>query len=57
MSFTAFFERVRRSFQKNMTVTTLKAVIIIWALFVILLTLFIDNEWVLAGILAYEVLP
>jgi hypothetical protein len=57
MLFAALFEQVRRSFQKNLTVTTLKSLIIMWALFIIVLTLFIDNEWVLAGMLAYEVLP
>lgn len=37
--------------------TTLKTLIILWALFVIGLALWIDNPWLLAGILAWEVLP
>ena len=50
-------ERVRREFYKDFTRAGLKAAIIVWAIFVIVLAFLIDNKWILAGILAYEVLP
>jgi hypothetical protein len=37
--------------------TTLKVIIIVWALVMIGLALYIDNPWILAGMLAWEVLP
>lgn len=42
---------------RDLTLTMLKIIIIMWALFIIVLALFINNKWILAGILAYEVLP
>lgn len=50
-------ELVRRHFEKDFTKAALKATIITWCLLVIGAAIFIDNKWVLAGILAYEVLP
>lgn len=50
-------QRYRKQFSEDMPVTTLKTVLIGWSLLIILLALFIDNPWILAGILAYEVLP
>lgn len=50
-------ESVRRSFEKDFTLAALRATIITWCLVVIGLAIVIDNKWVLAGILAYEVLP
>jgi len=48
----------RTSLSKDFTSTSLKTAIVLWAIFVIILTLFfIDNKWLLAGILLYEVLP
>ena len=52
-----FIKRIRTAFYEDYTLVGLKTAIIVWALFVIVLTLLIDNKWVLAGILAYEVLP
>lgn len=48
---------LRQQFERDMPVTTLKTVLIGWSLFVIVLALLIDNPWILAGMLAYEVLP
>lgn len=40
------------------SVLTLKTLITLWVIGVLILTWFIvDNPWLLAGILAYEVLP
>jgi hypothetical protein len=49
----AFREAANRDF----TLLSLKALIIIWAIFVVALAIVVDNKWVLTGILAYEVLP
>lgn len=54
---TNFVQKAQRRFAEEMPSMTLKIVIILWALFVIGLALWIDNPWILAGILAYEVLP
>lgn len=54
---TNFVQKAQRQFAEEMPSITLKVVIILWALFVIGLALWIDNPWILAGILAYEVLP
>lgn len=47
----------RDAANRDLTLLSLKTLIIVWALFVILLTLVVDNKWLLTGILAYEVLP
>lgn len=57
MSLNQTFERVQIAFSENFTRAGLKAIIILWALFIIVLALIVDNSWLLAGILAYEVLP
>ena len=44
--------------QEHLSSLTLKIIITLWALGVIALVWFVvDNPWLLAGILAYEVLP
>lgn len=44
--------------QEHPSALTLKLIITLWALGVIALVWFVvDNPWILAGILAYEVLP
>lgn len=49
---------IQRSFYQDYTTSTLKTLIILWAIFVIFLVLFvIDDKFLLAAILAYEVLP
>jgi hypothetical protein len=51
-------KKIRQEFYEEYTVTGLKVAIVVWAVFVsILVIFFIDNKWILAGILAYEVLP
>lgn len=50
-------ESFRRALEKDFTLAALRATIIVWSLVVIGLAIIIDNKWVLAGILAYEVLP
>lgn len=51
------YKRVQNAFAENFTRAGLKALIIAWALFIIILTLLLDNVWLLAGIAAYEMLP
>lgn len=48
---------IRESFNKDFSLALLKVLIIGWAFFIIGLALAINDKWVLAGILAYEVLP
>ena len=55
--FRDLFNKVQKAASDDMNLTGLRALIIAWALFVIVLTLTIKNKLVLAGILAYEVLP
>jgi len=50
-------KRTQQALAEDFTTTALKIIIVLWALFVIVLALGIDNRWILAGILAYEILP
>lgn len=50
-------KRFRDAANRDFTLVSLKTLIIVWAVFVIFLTIIVDNKWVLTGILAYEVLP
>lgn len=50
-------QQIQQSFYQDYRVSTLKVLIIAWALFVIFLALVVDNAWFLAGMLAYEILP
>lgn len=52
-----YFSRVQEAFQRDFTQTSLRVVITLWALFIIVLAWTIENKFLLAGILAYEVLP
>lgn len=52
-----YFRRVQEAFSRDFTEAALRALIIGWALFVIFLALNVKNKFLLAGILAYEVLP
>lgn len=51
------FQRVREAASRDFTETGLKALIVGVALFWIVVALSINNKWVLAGILAYLILP
>jgi hypothetical protein len=56
--FTDQVNKLRQYFQNNYTKAGLKALIVLWAIVVAFVAVFlIDNEWVLAGILAWEILP
>lgn len=59
MSFAGnIFDSVKASFARDFGIAALKTLIVVWAIMVILVTLFVvNNRFVLAGILAYEVLP
>ena len=51
-------QKWRIALSEDFTATALKTAIVLWAIMVILLVVFIvDNKWLLAGILLYEVLP
>lgn len=50
-------ERVQKHFAQDFSLSALKVIIILWALFIIFLALVLDDVWLLAGILAYEILP
>jgi hypothetical protein len=54
---TSLKNKVQSNFATDYTLSGLRLLIIVWAFFIIALALIIDNKWVLAGILAYEVLP
>jgi len=51
------FGEIKAGFYEDYTVTTLKVLIIGWALLMIILALSINNKWLLAGLLAWELLP
>lgn len=58
IALTNMWNKFRQSFYDDFTVASLKTIIVVWAIGVILLVLFVVNDkWLLAGILAYEVLP
>ena len=51
-------DKVRQYFYDDFTAAALKTMIVLWAIVVILLVVFVvHNKWILAGILAYELLP
>jgi hypothetical protein len=50
-------KKLREELARDFTVTSLRLAITVWALLIIALAWLIDNAWILAGILAYEVLP
>lgn len=52
-----WIKATRAYFAGNFTVGVLKVLLIGWAIFIILMALLIDDLWILAGMLAYEVLP
>lgn len=52
-----YIRKAQIAFAHDFTKSSLKTIIILWAIFIIALTLVVDNVWLLAGILAYEVLP
>ena len=55
---TELIHQWRTALSHDFTATALKTAIVIWAIFVILLVVFVvDNKWLLAGIFLYEVLP
>lgn len=53
----ALFNQVRNQANQDFTLFGLRMTITLWALLVIVLAWTIKSKWVLAGILAYEVLP
>lgn len=50
-------EKLRKYAMDNATLLGLKTLIIAWCLCIIIVTIFIEDKWILTGILAYEVLP
>ena len=51
------FGSIRKKAAEDFSLFGLKATIILWCLVIIFMVLSIDNKWILAGILAYEILP
>lgn len=53
------YNKAKQYFYNNYTAGALKLIIVVWALFIIFVTLFLtdDNVILLAGIAAYEMLP
>jgi len=51
------FNEYHNALATDFSTTALRTMIVIWALFVIVLVFFINNSWLLAGILLYEILP
>jgi len=48
---------VQQAFYDDFTLFGLRSFIVFWALLIIILAFMINNKWILAGIIAYEVLP
>lgn len=57
MSLTSLFKKVQQAASDDLTLASLRTLIVLWAVFIIVLTFSIKNKWILAGILAYEILP
>lgn len=57
MSQTNIWARVQQLAARDFTLFGLKFLLIAWAVGVIIAALLINNKWLLAGLLAYEVLP
>lgn len=55
--FQELFNQLRAEAANDFTMVGLRMAIVVWALFIIVLALTLKNKWVLAGILAYEILP
>lgn len=54
---TPFHEFLKRRLASDNPTSFLKLFLITWAIMIIALAFFIDNKWVLAAMIAYEVLP
>lgn len=50
-------KKLQQEFYKDLTSAMLRVAIITWALVVIIAALTVQNKWILAGILAWEILP
>lgn len=50
-------KRLQNYAASNYTEMGLKALIIAWAVMVIILAAVVKNKWLLAGLLAWEILP
>jgi hypothetical protein len=53
----ALIQRVRTEFARDFTSMMLRICIIVWAIVVVIAALTVKSKWVLAGILAWEILP
>lgn len=53
----AIIKHLQETLYKDFTLGALKITVILWAIFVIFLSIVVNDKWTLAGILAYEVLP
>jgi hypothetical protein len=52
-----FIQKVQAEFAKDLTTMMLRIGILAWALVVVIAALTIESKWILAGILAWEILP
>ncbi len=52
-----FIRRVQGALNDDFGTVSLRVFIIVWALVVILAALTVKSKWILAGILAWELLP
>ena len=52
-----FTQRLRSAFNDDLTEAGLRAAIIVIAIVLVILALTVQSKWVLAGILAWELLP
>jgi hypothetical protein len=57
MLFSEAKTKIQGEFARNYTVSSLRLLIIAWAIFVVVLSLIVDNPAILAAILGWEVLP
>ena len=57
ITFEQTFRNIQSSFERDFTKAALKTLIVLWSLVIVAIALSIDNKFVLAGILAYEILP
>jgi hypothetical protein len=53
----SFIRGIQAEFAKDLGTLTLRIAIIVWAIVVVIAALTVQSKWVLAGILAWEILP
>lgn len=52
-----FIQKIQEGFAQDFSAMMLRILIIVWAIVVVIAAFTVKSKWVLAGILAWELLP